>query len=159
MELGLNHDYVEMLSALCVEKAEFLLVGAYAMAVYGVPRATGYMDLWIRPTRENAERVWRALERFGAPLARLTLEDLHSEGTVLQFGVVPCRIDLLTRISGVAFEEAWTKRGILTLEGLSVPVLHEDHLLQNKLATGRPKDRSDVAMLRARRKGTPSTKP
>ena len=76
-----------MLSALCAENAEFLLVGAYALAAHGFPRATGDMDIWIRCSDENARRIWQALQRFGAPLADLTFGDLKTPDTVLQIGV------------------------------------------------------------------------
>jgi hypothetical protein len=152
MDPGLNRDYVAMLSALCESGAEFLLVGAYALAAHGIPRATGDMDLWIHPIPENAAKVWKALERFGAPLSRFRIEDLHTEGTVLQIGVAPCRVDIVTRISGVTFPEAWKQHEIRQIEGLSIPVISQEHLLRNKIAAGRPKDRADVALLKAKRK-------
>lgn len=96
----LNPDYRDMLSAFCEERVEFLLVGAYAVAAHGFPRATGDMDLWIRPTVENARRSWRALARFGAPLDNVTEEDLRTPGIVLQIGVAPRRIDVMTAIDG-----------------------------------------------------------
>jgi hypothetical protein len=94
----LNPDFRDMLSALCEESAEFLLVGAYALAAHGLPRATGDMAIWIRRSDENAQRVWRALQRFGAPLARLTIEDLKTPDLVFQIGVAPRRINILTSI-------------------------------------------------------------
>lgn len=84
--LLLNPDFRDMLSGLCEEKAEFLLVGAYALAVHGLPRASGDIDIWIQPTEINAHRVWRALERFGAPLQDLRLSDLTQRGIVIQSG-------------------------------------------------------------------------
>ena len=103
----LNPDFAEMLRALSAEGVEYLLVGAYAMAAHGVPRATGDIDIWVRPSPENANRVLRALARFGAPLSDLTATDLQRDGTVFQLGVPPRRIDLLTSIDGVTFEDAW----------------------------------------------------
>ena len=103
----LNPDFRDMLSALSAEGAEFLLVGAFAMAVHGYPRATGDMDIWIRPSDENAGRVWRALRQFKAPMRNLSVEDLKSPDTVFQIGVAPRRIDLLTSIDGVEFDDAW----------------------------------------------------
>ena len=153
MELGLNRDYAEMLSALSETGAEFLLVGAYALAAHGIPRATGDMDLWVRPTSANAAKVWQALERFGAPLSRLRPEDLEIEGMILQIGVAPCRIDIVTRVSGLAFQEAWDHRESRQIVGIPVPLISEEDLLRNKIAAGRPKDIGDVAMLKAKRKG------
>jgi hypothetical protein len=143
----LNPDFRDMLSALCDEKVEFLLVGAYALAAHGLPRATGDMDIWIRCSDANAGRVWNALQRFGAPLFDLTVENLQTPGTVFQIGIVPRRIDILTSIDGVLFDEAWNQRKIVTLEGLTVAVISRDHLVQNKKAAGRPKDLADVAWL------------
>lgn len=143
----LNPDFRDMLSAFCDEGVEFLLVGAYALAAHGHPRATGDLDLWIRCSHENAQRVWRALSRFGAPLCDLTIEDITSPGTVIQIGVAPRRIDLLTSIDGVDFEEAWPERKDIAVESLTVPVIGRADLIQNKRALARPQDLADVAWL------------
>lgn len=143
----MNRDFVEMLSALCAAGAEFLVVGAHAVAVHGVPRATGDLDLWVRPTPENAQRVWAALKTFGAPLHDLTPEDLARPGIVFQIGIVPCRIDILTQITGVDFGSAWRGKTELAIEGVRVSVIGRNELLANKRATGRPKDLADIAAL------------
>jgi hypothetical protein len=143
----LNPDYRDMLSALSGEVAEYLLVGAYALAVHGVPRATGDIDLWVRPDPDNARRVLAALRRFGAPHAELTERELVTPGTVFQIGVAPRRIDILTSIDGVDFDEAWTMRRVVEIEGLPVPVISRTHLIRNKKATGRPQDAADAARL------------
>ena len=145
----LNPDFRDMLSALCEEKGEFLIVGAYALAVYGHPRATGDIDIWIRCSDENAERVLRSLKRFGAPLFDLTLKDLRTPGRIFQMGVVPRRIDIITSIEGVEFDEAWPDRKEVEIEGLKIPVIGRSHLLKNKKALGRPQDLADVAWLEA----------
>ncbi len=136
-----------MLSALCASRADFLIVGAHAVAAHGRPRATGDLDLWVRPTAANAERVMAALAAFGAPLFGITLDELSEPGIVLQIGVVPCRIDILTMISGVSFDDAWAGRVELQIEGLSVACIGKADLLANKRAAGRPKDLADVAAL------------
>ena len=143
----MNPDFRDMLSALCEEHAEFLLVGAYALAAHGRPRATGDMDIWIRRSDENARRVWQALERFGAPRSKLTIEDLKTPDLVLQIGVAPRRIDILTSIDGVEFDDAWPARRETEVEGLRFPVIGREHLLANKRALGRPQDLADVAWL------------
>lgn len=143
----MNPDFRDMLSALCEENAEFMLVGAYALAAHGLPRATGDMDLWIRRSDENAQRVWRALERFKAPRSRLTIDDLKTPDVVFQIGVAPRRIDILTSIDGVKFDEAWPDRIEAEVEGRKFPVIGRAHLLQNKKALGRPQDLVDVAWL------------
>ncbi len=143
----LNPDFRDMLSALSGTGADFLVVGAYALAAHGMPRATADIDLWVRPNRENAERVMNALRQFGAPLFDLTVDDLSEPGTVFQIGVAPRRIDILTRISGVDFDEAWEDRRIIDFAGVVIPTLSRRHLLQNKQATGRPKDAADIDWL------------
>lgn len=143
----MNRDFVEMLSALCDAEAEFLIVGAHAMAVHGRPRATGDLDIWVRPTPENAERVWKALEVFGAPLHELSKDDLSTTDVVFQMGLPPNRIDLLTSISGVEFEAAWAGRVSLRLGDVDAMVIGREELIENKRAAGRPRDVADVAEL------------
>jgi hypothetical protein len=151
MEGRLNRDFAEMLAALSAAGVELLVVGAYAMAAHGWPRATGDIDIWVRPSPDNATRVLDALHAFGAPLFDLTLDDLVREDTVLQLGVPPGRIDILTGISGVTFATAWASRMIARVEGTDVPVIGFDELLLNKASTGRPKDAADLAWLRSGR--------
>ena len=146
----MNRDFAEMLSALSAAGAEFLIVGAHAVAAHGRPRATGDLDIWVRPTPANAERVWSALERFGAPLFDLSREDLGRPGVVFQIGVPPCRIDVLTEITGVTFDEAWPERLQADVEGQSLPFIGRRALLANKRAAGRPKDLGDIASLESR---------
>jgi len=143
----LNSDFRDILFAFCEEKVEFMLVGAYAVAAHGLPRATGDIDLWIQSSSENAERVWTALTKFGAPLSNLTKQDFIKPGTVVQLGVTPRRIDILTEITGVDYAEA--RQGILVIdiEGMRVPVIGLAHLIQNKTAVGRPQDNADAARL------------
>ena len=143
----LNPDFRDMLSALCDEGVEFMLVGAYALAAHGLPRATGDLDIWIRRSDENAQRVWRALKRFRAPLFDLTVEDLKTPDVVFQIGAAPRRIDILTSIDGVEFEEAWPRRKDIQVENQRFSVIGRPDLLRNKRATGRPQDLADVARL------------
>lgn len=146
----MNPDFVEMLSGLSAAGVEFLVVGAHALAAHGIPRATGDLDIWIRPTRENAERAHAALARFGAPLESLTVEDLTEADVVFQIGVPPARIDILTSITAVTFDEARPHRLMAHVApGLEVPFLGRDDLIKNKRAAGRPKDLGDVAWLEA----------
>jgi hypothetical protein len=151
----MNRDFAEMLAALSEAKAEFMVIGAHAVAVYGRPRATGDLDIWIRPTRENAERVWEALTAFGAPLHQISLDDLTSDDVVFQIGVAPNRIDILTTIGGVRFDEAWPRRVKVELWNLTVPVIGRDDLIRSKRAAGRPQDLADLADL----EDTDSTRP
>ncbi len=145
----LNPDFKDMLSALSEEGVEFLLVGAYAMAVHGMPRATGDLDIWIRATRDNAERLMSALGRFGAPLESFAVEDFSRPDVVVQIGVAPRRLDFLTSIDGVEFDGAWLDRAVVRVDGLDVPVISLADLKVNKRAVGRPRDLADVQELEA----------
>lgn len=143
----MNRHFVEMLSALSAEDVEFLVVGAFALAAHGYVRATGDLDIWVRPTEENANRVMKAITRFGAPVQDLTVQDLSSPDVVFQIGVAPVRIDLLTSIAGIAFDDAWPERVITKFDSNECPTLSRDHLILNKKSTGRPKDLNDAAWL------------
>ncbi|HEY6360716.1 MAG TPA: DUF6036 family nucleotidyltransferase [Vicinamibacterales bacterium] len=143
----MNRDFVEILSELFAAGADFLVVGAHALAAHGVPRATGDLDIWVRPTPENADRVLEALRRFGAPLYDLSRDDLTRADTVFQIGVPPARVDILAGISGVGFDDAWRRRVIVPIDGVDVPVICRDDFVVNKRAAGRPKDLLDLALL------------
>jgi len=143
----LTKNFRDMLSALNDSGAEYLVVGAHAMATYGHARATGDFDIWVHSTKENANRVWAALEKFGAPRRNLTIEDFSTPNNVYQIGVEPDRIDILTSIDGVEFDEAWQNRIQMQINGVSVPIIGRNQLLKNKRAVGRPKDLADVAWL------------
>ncbi len=145
----MNRDFVEMLAALSDAEADYLVVGAHALAAHGIPRATGDLDIWIRPTPENARRVWSALERFGAPLDELKPDDLSSPDIVFQIGLSPNRIDLLTSITAVSFEAAWQNRIHVRIGDQTVPTIGKEDFLRNKRAVGRPRDLADVADIEA----------
>ena len=145
----MNRDFAEMLKALAAESVEFLVVGAYAVAGHGVPRATGDIDLWVRPTPDNAARVWRALERFGALRSRVSPESFTQPDVVYQIGLPPNRIDFLTTIDGVAFDDAWAEKVPCVVSGIAFNMLSLRHLLENKRATGCPQDLADVARLQS----------
>ncbi|MDJ0523396.1 MAG: hypothetical protein QNJ90_15100 [Planctomycetota bacterium] len=147
----MNRDFVDMLSALSEAGAEHLVVGAHALAAHGTPRATGDLDIWVRPTRENAARVWQALLAFGAPLTELSEADLREPDIVFQIGVPPSRVDLLTSISGVEWERAWDGHIRIVIGGIEIPVLGRAELIANKRATGRPKDLADLDELEGER--------
>jgi hypothetical protein len=138
------------LSTFSDEKVEFLLVGAFALAAHGLPRATGDIDLWIRRTSLNAKRVIRALQVFGAPLADVSEKDFLTPGLVFQIGVAPRRIDILTSIDGVDFDEAWPEREEVAVGGIRIPLISRKHLIRNKRAVGRPQDEADARRLEDR---------
>jgi len=143
----LNSHYKDILSILSENKAKFLLVGAYAMAVHGHPRSTMDIDLWVMPDPKNALLVLQALEDFGAPIGDLSLEDLRKEGIVFQIGVAPQRIDILTSVDGLEFEDAFAKSEVVDIEGMAIHVLSVPDLIKNKRSTGRTKDLADAEAL------------
>ena len=140
-------DFVAMLSALSAEHVEFMLVGAHALAAHGFVRATQDIDVLVRPTPENARRVFAALRTFKAPLLDLAEEDLLNPDVIYQVGVEPNRIDLMNDISGVSWDEAWAGRTEIVIEGIRVSVLGLEEFVRNKRASGRPKDRADLILL------------
>lgn len=143
----MNPHFRDILFALSAEGAEFLVVGAYALAVHGLPRATGDIDIWVRPSTENAQRVWRALLRFGAPLTGYEIKDFEISDTVFRMGLPPSQVDLITSITGVDFDAAWTSRVESTVEGVNVHVIGVADQIRNKRAAGRPKDHVDADWL------------
>jgi predicted nucleotidyltransferase len=143
----LNEDYRDILHALSDEKVKFILVGAYALAAHGYPRATMDIDIWIMPSPDNAEAVLRALRNFGAPLHNITRKDLEEDGTVFQIGVAPRRIDILTAATGLTFENTYQNAVLVNIDGIDVHILSIDDLITNKRATGRTKDLADAEAL------------
>lgn len=144
----LNPDFRDILSCLKDEEVEFIVVGAYALAAHGLPRATGDIDIWVKNSPDNAQRIIRALTKFGAPISNLSEEDFTSPDLIIRMGIEPCRIDLLTGIDGVEFNAAWQNRVTINVDDLELYVLSRADLLQNKLAAGRDKDQSDIAWLK-----------
>jgi hypothetical protein len=132
-----NQDYKEMLSTLLEEKVNFLLVGAYAMAAHGYPRATGDIDIFIQPNETNAEKVYNALIKFEAPLKNVSAKDFSTPGTIFQIGATPRRIDIINSIDGVSFEEAYSDRIIVEIESLPVPVISKENIIKNKEEAGK----------------------
>ncbi|MDX2020926.1 MAG: hypothetical protein SF187_11860 [Deltaproteobacteria bacterium] len=147
----LNADFIDFLECLIAGNVRFVVVGAHALAAHGLPRATGALDVLIEPTPINASAVVGALEAFGAPMKAhgVNREDFAKEGTVYQMGLPPRRIDLLTSVSGVSFERVWTGRIVAQVQGMPLPFIGCTQLIEDKLASGRPKDLLDVAALRS----------
>lgn len=147
VKIDLSQDFRDLLRAFVDHEVRFLVVGAYALAILGRPRATGDLDVWIESTAENAARAHAALDAFGAPLHDLRRDDLETPGTVFQIGLPPLRIDILTRITGVEFVPAWERRTEADFEGVRVPVIGREDFLANKRALGRTKDLADAERL------------
>lgn len=143
----LSQDFRDMLSALNSAGVEYLVVGAFAVGLHGLTRATKDIDLWVRPSAENADRIWEALIQFGAPLRKIGPEDFMKPDTIVQIGVAPLRIDLLSSIEGLDFEKAWAGRIETHLLGEPVSVLNLKDLLTSKRTSGRPQDLIDADRL------------
>ncbi len=140
----MNPDFVDLLRAFNAANVRFLVVGAYALALHGRPRATGDLDIWIDATPENAARVMHALAAFGAPLTDVSVEDFAREAVVYQIGVPPGRIDILTALTGLTFGEAWPGRVRRPFGEVEVDFIGREAFLRNKRAIGRPKDLGDI---------------
>jgi hypothetical protein len=144
----LAKDYADMISELNRFEVDYVVVGAYAMSVFGYTRATGDIDILSNPEEHNVEKLWLALEAFGAPLSEVTKEDFLKEGTVFQIGIAPLRIDILTSIDGVNFDNIQIEHHIT--DGLKIPYIDLQSLIKNKRSTGRLRDLADCEELEKR---------
>jgi len=149
-----NPDFKELLLAFNAHDVKYLIVGAHALAAHGHVRATKDLDLWVRPEQLNAQSVLRALSEFGAPIGDLTVEDLSKKETIFQIGLPPLRIDIITAIDGVDFDEAWPDRLETRFGGVPAFVISRHHLIRNKQTAARLQDLADVEQLNAN-KDTP----
>jgi hypothetical protein len=143
----MNSDFSDLLQYFNEEKVEYLIVGGYAVIAYSEPRYTKDLDLWIWATPQNAERVYRALRRFKAPIGEMTPADFEEEGYVFQIGVSPIRIDILMSIDGVDFDEAWNNRVKMNFGSVEAWIIGKNDLIRNKKASGRAQDLLDVQSL------------
>lgn len=143
----LNPDYKDILQSLSNEKANFMLVGAYALAKHGYVRATGDIDIFVEPSLQNSLKVYKALQTFGAPLNAIQENTFAQSGIIFQIGVVPRRIDIITEIDGVDFAQCWQNREIAMFGDLEIPIIGLEDLIKNKSATNRKKDQADVEWL------------
>lgn len=145
----MSRDFRDLIAEFNAHGVEYLVVGAHALAAHGHVRATKDLDVWVRPRTDNAPRVIAALRSFGAPLQDLTAEDLTRAGTVFQIGVPPVRVDVLTTIDGVSFDEAWSEHLKTAFADQPVGVLSREHLIRNKRASGRTQDLADIERLQS----------
>jgi hypothetical protein len=145
--MRLQKDLREFIGLLNSNLVEYVIVGAYSLAYHGVPRYTGDIDLFIRSSPQNAASLEAVIRQFGFEETGLRARDFLEPNQVIQLGVAPNRIDLLTGIDGVSFDEAWQTRVPATLDGLPVCMLNKELLIKNKLAAGRPQDVADVKRL------------
>lgn len=145
--MAVNRDFRDLFSSLNTAGVRYLLIGGYAVAFHAEPRFTKDLDIWIEPSPENAGRAYDALRVFGAPVSDLSRDELAAPDLILQIGVPPNRIDLVTSIDGVGFDEAWTRRAETTYGDTRVPVIGKADLIVNKRASGRPQDLLDLERL------------
>ena len=145
--MELDQDFSEFVQLFLDNDVRFLIVGGYAMAAHGLPRFTGDLDTWVWIDHENAERIIKALTEFGFSSLDITAKDFQSPNLVVQLGFPPHRIDLLTGIDGVEFEEAWKRRIEVGVNGVDVPFIGREDLITNKTAASRVQDLADVARL------------
>lgn len=145
--MALPKDLRKFIESLNSQGVDYVLVGAYALAHHGRPRFTGDPDVFVRMTPENAKRIALALQQFGFGDLGITADDFLKPNQVIQLGIAPNRIDLLTTITGVTFEEAWNGRVVAELDGIPVFILGRNEFIQNKRALGRPRDLADLELL------------
>ncbi|HEX2880710.1 MAG TPA: nucleotidyltransferase [Polyangiaceae bacterium] len=142
-------DWIELCKLFNAQRVEFLLIGGQAVIAHGYPRLTKDMDLWVRPTAANGERVLAALAAFGTTLSDFDAQRFMDPKTLVMLGRDPFRIDLLTHIPGIEFDAAWNRRSEVTLDGVAIPLIAKADLIANKKAVGRLQDLADVEALEA----------
>ena len=142
-----NPDFIEFVELLNRHKVSYLITGGYAVAVYGYPRYTGDIDVWVGRSVDNARKLVKVFDEFGLSSFGLTEGDFTKEDQIIQIGYPPYRIDILTSIDGVTFKEAFAARNRLTIDGLELLFISRDDLLKNKLASGRARDLDDLENL------------
>jgi hypothetical protein len=146
--LDLAPDFDEFCALLTARGVEFAIVGAHALAFHGAPRFTGDLDILVRPTEENGRRVLSAIADFGFPTALLAAADIAGGTKVIEMGVAPVQIHVMSQIDGVTWDEVWGSREIGSFGPRSVAFIGREAFLRNKRAAGRPKDLADVDALR-----------
>ena len=145
--MPVNPDFFDLFSALNDNDVRYLVVGAYAVIYHAEPRYTKDLDVWVDPTPENAERVYRALARFGAPMSDVTEHDFADSRMIYQIGVEPNRVDILMGVEGLAFESCWPRAVRSTYGGCPIRILSLDDIIAAKRASDRPQDRLDLQRL------------
>jgi hypothetical protein len=145
--MELAPDFDEFFSSLIAQHVEFLVVGAFALAYHGAPRFTGDIDVFVRPSLDNAERLIAALAAFGFPTTDLRPDDVTNPDRILQMGVEPVQIHVMSAISGVSWDEAWAGRDTGRCGSNDLPFLGRREFVKNKRASGRLKDLADIEAL------------
>jgi len=144
---ALARDFKEFLKSLNSNSVEYLLIGGYAVGIYGHIRATNDLDIWVNVSPDNAARLDRTLRDFGFAQAALTPDLFLVPNSVVRMGLPPLRIEILTSISGVGFEACYAEKEMIQIEEIVVPVISLARLRENKAASGRAKDLADLENL------------
>ena len=144
----MDEDLKELLSALNAHSVRYVVVGGHALAVHAQPRATKDLDIFIDRRPDNARAVFAALAAFGAPLENTKPEDFENPNSILRLGVPPVCVDILQNIDGIDFDSVWQASSEHTVDGFRARYISAEHLIVNKLASGRPQDLADVAAIR-----------
>lgn len=142
-----NKDFKEFVELLIKNKVEYLIVGGYAVGVHGYPRFTGDLDIWINKSDENAKRILNCINEFGFSSYNLTLSDFTRNGSIIQLGYPPVRIDIINHVDGVEFSECYKNKKIVLVSNLEIYFIGYDDLIKNKKATSRPRDIDDIENL------------
>lgn len=145
--MPVNPDFSDLFSALNAADARYLLIGGYAFSFHAEPRYTKDLDVWVEPSAPNAAAVNAALAQFGAPMQHVSIDDLSRTGMVIQIGVEPNRIDIVTSIDGVSFDEGWAGRLETRYGDVPIHVIGRAELIKNKRTCGRLQDLADAARL------------
>lgn len=142
-----NQDFKEFVELLIKNRVEYLIVGGYAVGVHGYPRYTGDLDIWINNSDENSKRILKCVNDFGFSSYNLKLTDFTKDGSIIQLGYPPIRIDIINQVDGVKFSECFTNKKIVKVDNLQVNFIGYDDLIKNKKATSRPRDIDDIQNL------------
>ncbi len=145
--MEVSQDFKDLLALFNVHRVDYVIVGAYALAYHGVPRYTGDIDILVHPDTENAQRILQSLNEFGFGSVGLTIEDFINPDRVVQLGVAPVRVDIITSITGVSWEEVTTHRVEGTYGNVAVYYIGREEFIFNKRAMGRKKDLADIEAL------------
>ena len=145
--MELSQDFKEFIKLLNAHKVEYLVVGGYAVAIHGFPRTTGDIDFWVKPSKENAQRIVTTLIEFGFGSLDINIEDFTKENSVVQLGFPPNRIDIMTNVSGIDFDECWQNKKEVIFEEEKINFISLHYLRLNKKSTGRDKDNLDLKNL------------
>jgi predicted nucleotidyltransferase len=149
MAMPLHPDFKDFLKLLNSQGVKYLLIGGYAVGYHGYPRATGDMDIWIELNEDNAEKTAAVLREFGMPENEVTKDIFLEKGKIIRMGVPPVRIEVMTGISGVDFNDCYNRRETVMMDDLKVPIISLEDLKRNKKASGRHKDLEDIEHLPA----------